>query len=135
MVYLDTNILIYASVEQDAYKKETSLKILEDLIENNQLALSTLALQEFIFTMAKLGIDNKIIKNDSDFYFNFVNIEYDHTTLKKAMECCTSHNFCKNINDVVHLYLAEKSKYKKLLTFDSDFKKLAPLSDIRLEIL
>jgi predicted nucleic acid-binding protein len=32
MVYLDTNILIYATIEQDIEKKEKSLDIIEDLV-------------------------------------------------------------------------------------------------------
>jgi len=68
MVYLDTNILIYASVEQDIIKKEKSLSLIEKLIQNKSFFLSSLVLQEFVFTMSKLKIDKKIIKSDSEFY-------------------------------------------------------------------
>lgn len=135
MVYLDTNVLIYASVEQDKVKKEKSLSLIEKLVKSQKLVLSTLVLQEFVFTMAKLKIDNAIIKEDSDFYFNFVSIEYDYLTLQKAIESCCSINYCKNINDVIHLHLAEKAKCKKLMTYDSDFKKLEHLSAVAVEVL
>ena len=135
MVYLDTNVLVYASVEQDIEKKNRSLDLLEKLIGKKQLLLSTLTLQEFVFTMAKLKIDNEIIRQDSDYYFSFVNVEQDYFTLKQAIELCCDENQCKNINDVMHILLAQKAKCTRLLTFDSDFKKMDGFSDMEIEVL
>ena len=84
MVYLDTNVLVYASLEQDVEKKKISLALLEKLITTKQLLLSALTLQEFVFTMAKLKIDNKIIKQDSEYYFSFVNVEQDYLNTKTS---------------------------------------------------
>jgi len=135
MVYLDTNILIYAGVEQDIRKKEQSLDILEDLIDNNELVLSTLVLQEFVFTMAKLKIDSRIIRRDSNFYFHFVRVEHDYTDMQEAVDICCQSDNCKNINDILHLILAEKSKCRNLITFDSDFKKIADYRKTDIQIL
>jgi len=135
VVYLDTNVLIYASVEQDIEKKNVSLALLENLIIEKQLLLSTLTLQEFVFTMAKLKIDNEIIKKDSEYYFSFVNVEQDYFILKQAIELCCNENQCKNINDVMHILLAQKAKCSRLITFDSDFKKLERFSEIKIEVL
>ena len=135
MVYLDTNVLIYASVDQNQEKREQSLEIIENLIEKNQLVLSTLALQEFVFTMAKLKVDSKIIKKDSDFYMNFVTVEYDYSILKEAIGQCCKNDSCKNINDIMHVHLAEKSKCKMLITFDKDFKKIESNKNLKIEIL
>jgi predicted nucleic acid-binding protein len=135
MVYLDTNVLIYGSVDQNKEKRERSLEIIEGLIEKSELVLSTLVLQEFVFTMAKLKIDNKIIQKDSDFYMNFVTVEHDHIILEKAIfECCKSDS-CKNLNDIMHVYLAETSKSKQLFTFDSDFRNIAANSRLQIVIL
>jgi len=135
MVYLDTNVLIYASVDQNQEKREKSLEIIENLIETNKLVLSTLVLQEFVFTMAKLKIDNAVIKKDSDFYMNFVTVEYDYSILEEAIEQCCKNDSCKNINDIMHVHLAEKSKCKTLMTFDSDFKKIESNTNLKIEIL
>ncbi len=135
MVYLDTNVLVYASVEQDIEKKNRSLALLEKLIIKKQLLLSTLTLQEFVFTMAKLKIDNDIIKQDSDYYFSFVNVEQDYFILKQAIELCCDENQCKNINDVMHILLAQKAKCSRLITFDGDFRKLDGLNSVKVEIL
>ena len=135
MVYLDTNVLIYASVVQSEVKKEKSLKLIEKLIIQESLVLSTLVLQEFVFTLAKLGVESDIIKRDSDFYFDFVALEYDYGTLRLAVNSCCENNSCKNINDIIHLHLAEKHKCKKLITFDRDFLKTAPRSGVKVEVL
>jgi len=135
VVYLDTNVLVYASVEQDIEKKKRSLALLEELVNKKQLMLSTLTLQEFVFTLAKLKIDNDIIKEDSEYYFSFVNVEQDYVVLKEAIELCCDENQCKNINDVMHLLLAEKAKCSRLITFDGDFKKLDGVNDVRVEVL
>ena len=135
MVYLDTNILIYASIEQDAQKKEQSLDIIENLINAGDLVLSTLVLQEFVFTMAKLKIDSAIIRQDSDFYFDFVSVESDYADLRNAVEACCQSDNCKNINDILHLILAEKSKCKNLMTFDGDFKRFSNHGNVDIQIL
>jgi predicted nucleic acid-binding protein len=135
MVYLDTNILIYASVEQDSLKREKSLDLIEKLINEQKLMLSTLVLQEFVFTMAKLKIDSKIIKEDSDFYSRFISCEYDYQTLQNAINTCCTISYCTNINDIIHLYLAQKSNCKKLITFDKRFNRLTTFSDIEIVLL
>ena len=135
MVYLDTNVLIYASVVQSEEKKEKSLKLIEKLIRQKHLVLSTLVLQEFVFTLAKLGVESEIIKRDSDFYFDFVAIEYDYGTLRLAVNNCCENSSCKNINDIIHLHLAEKYRCKKLVTFDKGFLKIAPHSNVKVEVL
>ena len=96
---------------------------MERLSSQGTLVLSTLVLQEFAFTMSKLKIDSEIIRQDSTFYLEYVSVEQDVFTLKKAIELCCDKNYCKNINDIIHLLLVEKCKSKKLITFDSDFKR------------
>lgn len=134
MVYLDTNVLIYASIEQDIEKKEYALKLLDELISKDKLLLSTLVLQEFVFTLSKLKVDNEIIRKDSEFYMDFVSVEQDVFTLKQAIDICCDKNYCKNINDVVHLLLAEKSKCTKIITFDKDFKNLINITNLEIVI-
>ena len=135
MVYLDTNLLIYASVEQDAIKKEYSLDRIEALSQKGKLVLSTLSIQEFAFTMAKLGVGDAIIREDCDFYFQFVTVEPDYAILRQAIETCTHRHQCKNINDIQHLYLAEKSRCSTLVTYDRVFQNLEGLVDVEIEVL
>ena len=134
MVYLDTNVLIYATIEQDIEKKEKSLDIIEHLVKNQELILSPLVMQEFIFTLSKLKVDREIIEYDTEFYFNFVSENYTKKMLEEALSLCLEEKNCKNINDILHMKLATEYA-TKLLTYDSDFKKLQKYTDIEIEIL
>ena len=134
MVYLDTNVLIYATIEQDIEKKETSINVIEKLVKNDALILSPLVMQEYIFTLSKLKIDKKIIEHDTAFYFHFVSENYNKEMLEEALLLCLKEKNCKNINDILHMKLATKYA-NKLLTYDSDFKKLQKYTTMEIEIL
>ena len=56
-----------------------------------------------------------------------------HDVAKSRLFC--DKNQCKNINDVMHILLAQKAKCKKLITFDGDFRKLDGANDVKVEIL
>ena len=60
MHYLDTNILIYSSVNQDPAKMDLSQSIVQELFDKDKLLLSPLSLQELIFTLFKLRVHSKI---------------------------------------------------------------------------
>ena len=57
MVYVDTNLLVYISANQGEKKRDAAVKIVRGLIDKEELFLSPLVMQEFIFTYAKLNID------------------------------------------------------------------------------
>ncbi len=134
MVYLDTNVLIYAAVEQDKNKKELSIELIQSLVESNKLLLSPLVLQEYIYTLSRLGVDGEVIVYDVDFYKEYLCQNYDANMLILAMQKCTKENNCKNINDLLHLELAQKYA-QKLVTFDKDFGRLQKYTKIDIEIL
>lgn len=134
MVYVDTNVLIYISADQGEEKRNTAAKLVRKLIENNELFLSPLTIQEFIFTLAKLKIDLNLISRDVDFYLDYVQQSIDKDILTDAYALCKRLNQCKNINDVIHLKLAERY-CRKLITFDNDFKVFQNKTKIKIEIL
>ncbi|MCX6584080.1 MAG: PIN domain-containing protein [Candidatus Aminicenantes bacterium] len=134
MVYVDTNVLIYISADQGEEKRNTAAKLVRKLIENNELFLSPLTIQEFIFTLAKLKIDLNHISRDVDFYLDYVQQSIDKDILTDAYALCKRLNQCKNINDVIHLKLAERY-CRKLITFDNDFKVFQNKTKIKIEIL
>ncbi len=134
MVYLDTNIFIYASVEQDIEKKSISIELIQNLAKNSELKLSTLTIQEMAFTLAKLGVDLNMIKTDVEYYMNYLSWQINIDTLKDAVKLGLKANKLKSINDIIHLKVAEQH-CKKLITFDSDFRSLQSFSNIKIEIL
>lgn len=134
MVYVDTNVLIYIAVNQGDQKRDIAEKLVRELIKNDELFLSPLTIQEYIFTLAKLKIDLTQIAQDVDFYLDYVQQSIDKEVLIDAFTLCRKINYCKNINDVIHLKVAEQY-CRKLITFDSDFKKLKNKAKIKIEIL
>ncbi len=45
MVYLDTNVFVYAGIEQDLARKDKALRLIRSLTEKSELRLSVLVLQ------------------------------------------------------------------------------------------
>ena len=133
MVYVDSNVLIYAAVEQDLAKKKRCIALLETYIAENQLLISLLVLQEYVFTLAKLKVDVLIIEKDVWFYSEFA-----HPVAKQmfldSFALCAKIDFFRNINDVIHLMFAQQH-CDKLITFDADFQKLQPHTGLEIEIL
>lgn len=134
MVYVDTNVLIYIAVNQGDQKRDIAAKLVRELIKNDELFLSPLTIQEYIFTLSKLKIDLTQIAQDVDFYLDYVQQSIDKEVLIDAFTLCRKINSCTNINDIIHLKVAEQY-CQKLITFGSDFKKLKNKAKIKIEIL
>lgn len=133
MVYVDTNVLIYAAIEQDFAKKERSIALLEECITKNRLLISLLVLQEYVFTLTKLKVDAAVIEKDVRFYSDFAQPVSKQIFLD-SYALCAKIDFCRNINDAIHLVFAARH-CDKLITFDADFQKLQPHMPLEIEIL
>jgi len=134
MVYLDTNILIYASINQDTAKHKDSINLIESLVNPGELILSPLVIQEFIFTLAKLKIDKSIIQEDVNFYMDFMTSNYTKTMLQEAFAICLEDDKCTSINDILHLKIATQEA-SKLITYDKYFKNLQKYTPIEIVVL
>ncbi|MBW2367226.1 MAG: type II toxin-antitoxin system VapC family toxin [Deltaproteobacteria bacterium] len=134
MHYLDTNILVYAAVNQDQNKMQKSQALIRDLGETNNLLLSPLSLQEFIFTLSKLNVNKEHIRNNYSVFKSYCRHEIDLSMLDQAFETCRRIDFCKNINDIIHITFAEKFA-TAFSTFDHDFKKIKDVTPIDINIL
>ncbi|HLP60948.1 MAG TPA: PIN domain-containing protein [Candidatus Deferrimicrobium sp.] len=88
MVYVDTNVLIYIAVNQGDQKRDIAAKLVRELIKNDELFLSPLTIQEYIFTLAKLNIDLTQISQDVDFYLDYVQQSIDKEVLIDAFTLC-----------------------------------------------
>jgi len=93
-----------------------------------------LVLQELVFTMAKLHMDADLIKSDFAYYSKFIAWEISLEDFIKAVQLGLELDNLRNINDLVHLKVAERY-CSKLITFDRDFKKMQGHTHIEIEIL
>ncbi len=133
MIYFDTNVLIYNSIEQDLDKSMLSEKLIKNAIKTNMFVISPLVLSEFIFVLSKLKVIDEC-KDDIRLYSRFCKFNVNRLDVINAYEKCQKFNKCRNINDFIHLEIADRY-CDKLITFDSDFKNLEAFYDIEIEIL
>jgi len=133
MIYFDTNVLIYSTTDQDQEKALISKKIIEKSIKSDIFVVSPLVLNEFIFVLSKQKIIDKY-KQNVEFYARFCRFWFDKSDVLCAYNKCHKLNKCRNINDFIHLEIANKH-CKKLVTFDSDFKNLQKFYDVEIDIL
>ena len=70
MIYLDTNILVYAFCNNvdNIHQKEQSQKVLESVIKSKSLILSEIVLYAFAFVSNKLKEDRELINDNLKFY-------------------------------------------------------------------
>jgi len=133
MIFFDTNVLVYYTVNQDEEKQKLSEKLIEKAIEDGLFFISPLVITEYIFVLSKLKIreenNNKIL-----FFSKFIQSKISVSEIMEAYSICQENEFCKNINDAIHLVIA-RQYCTKLVTFDTDFKRLQRYTDINIEIL
>jgi len=133
MTFFDTNILVYYTINQDEKKQKLSQSLIFEAIKENRFFISHLVMTEYIFILSKLKVleenHNKIL-----FFSKFIEHNISTNDLLNAYKICKEIDFCKNINDTIHFVIAQKY-CDKLVSFDSDFKKLQNISTIEIEIL
>jgi len=132
MIYFDTNVLVYFSIDQDMSKQKKAKEIIKLAIKNEEFFITPLVLSEYIFVLSKLKILNEQ-EEKIKFFTNFCHYCISIDDVIKSYGIC-KQNSCRNINDAIHLTVAEKF-CKELVTFDADFKKFEKFSKIKINIL
>ena len=74
MIYLDTNILVYAFCKNvdDENQKQKAQEILKESIISKQLILSEISLYEFAFICKKLEEELEVINDNIDFLSRYI---------------------------------------------------------------
>ena len=74
MIYLDTNILVYAFCKNvdDEIQKQKAQEILKETIISKQLILSEISLYEFAFICKKLEEELEVINDNIDFLSRYI---------------------------------------------------------------
>jgi len=134
MWYFDTNILVYSITAVDEDKMLYSQGLINDCVKSNRLLISPVTLQELIFVLAKLKLEKQLMTESVYSFLKYSRYEIDSSIVRDAFELCNRIDFCRNVNDAIHLKFAEKY-CEKLLTYDRDFKKFKPHSELNIEII
>jgi len=133
VTFFDTNVLVYYTINQDNHKFELAKQSIYEALEQDTFFISPMVLSEYVFVLSKYKL-HKQHEDKIKFFAKYVQSTVNHSTVLEAYDVCVKIDFCKNINDVIHLKIAEHH-CKKLITFDSDFKKLQKHASIEIEIL
>ena len=134
MWYFDTNILIYSILTLDEDKMHYSQELIKECTKSNTFLISPVTLQELIFVLSKLKVEKQLLKDSLHSFVKYSRYEMDTAIVKDAFELCSKIDFCRNVNDAIHLKFAEKYT-EKLLTYDADFKKFKPHTELEIEII
>jgi len=136
MIYLDTNILLYATLSKvdTQSQQDRAIKILKELIDNEMILISNLTILEYSFVMKKAKEDNKKIESALELFQSFVRDEKDGFN-DELMNFLDNDYAFKNSFDLYHIAFANSYKCKKLITFDKGFKKFYDICKVEIEIL
>ena len=131
MIYIDTDVLVHAYVVQDIAKNRQA----NQLIRQADIAvISILTVQELLFVLAKLGIEDEVIRSVYNEVMQLEPLAYDTETLRRAFDMANRIGF-KNINDCIHTAIAE-SHCTELITYNKrDFSKIKEFTTVRVTIL
>lgn len=134
MTFFDTNVLVYAIINQDSAKQQLAEKLIEDAIASRQLKISPLVLTELTFVLAKLGqlpSQNELLQ----YFQKFSTPSIDRIDIARAIKIALEMGMGKSINDLVHLVHAEHQCCAKIVTFDKGFSRFAGQTDLELVLL
>lgn len=133
MIYFDTDYLIHFLINQNKEAHRFVTRKIESLIRKGHFYVSPLNLQEIGFVLAKLDIDPfLILEKLREFECHCIkNYTLDH--FRRTKELASKIGF-QNINDCLHVAIAE-SYCKELYTFNkNDFEKIRPLTTLCIRI-
>ena len=134
MIFFDTNVLVYATINQDSEKQDTADQRIRHALASDRLIISPLILSELTFVLAKL----EQLQHSQDAIELFQSFSTGAITVDdtlKAKDLVTELNCGRSINDAIHLKHAERVGCTKLITFDKGFSRFRPYTSLELDIL
>ncbi len=134
MIYIDTDVLINAYVVQDIEKNRQANQLIKQANANDIAVISTLTVQELLFVLAKLGIEDEVIHSAYNEVMQLEPLAYDLAVLQRAYDLANHVGF-SNINDCIHTAIAE-SHCTELITYNKrDFSKIKEFATVLVTIL
>ncbi len=134
MIYIDTDVLVHAYVVQDLEKNRQANQIIKQANADDIAVISTLTVQELLFVLARLGIEEPVIHTIFDEVMQLEPLAYDTTVLQRAYDMAKRIGF-RNINDCIHTAIAEQY-CSELITYNRrDFSRIRELAKISMTIL
>lgn len=111
MIYIDTDVLVHAYVVQDVAKNRQANQLIRQANANDIAVISTLTIQELLFVLAKLGIEDGVIHSIYNEVLQLEPLAYDTAVLQRAYDLANHVGF-SNINDCIHTAIAESPLHR-----------------------
>ena len=86
MIYIDTDVLVHAYVDQDIDKHQQANEVIKRSDSDGTAVVSTLSVQELVFVLARLSISDEAISRMYDAVMRFEPLAYDGAVLNRAFE-------------------------------------------------
>ena len=134
MRYIDTDVWIHSFVLQDKTKHLQANLIIEEVALENACTISCLTLQEIVFVLGKLKMENDEIVEITRQLLNIHPLPCTANELERAIILAKKIGF-QHINDCIHTAIAEQF-CDELITYNKKvFSKIAPLTKLNIRIL
>lgn len=133
MTYLDTDFIVNYLIIQNRDSNRIAIKRFGALKDKNKAFISLLTLQEVSFVFAKLRMESFRLEENLVFLEKWAKVNYTLDHFLRAKQLASKIGF-HNINDCLHVAIAE-SYCKELYTFNkNDFEKIRPLTSLHITI-
>ncbi|MCE7060679.1 type II toxin-antitoxin system VapC family toxin [Dyadobacter sp. CY343] len=134
MIYFDTDVLIHMLVIQDLGKHQVARSYYEQAIETQDFFISLLCIQETAYVLQRLGQKANDIEDAVKGFLQFEPVPYMSRDMQRGVVLARSMGF-KNINDCIHLAVAE-THCSQICTFNkADFGKMSKYTTLEITIL
>lgn len=132
MIYLDTNIFIYASIDESEIGKKCSEIISVHLNEKKDVATSCLTWDEVVYGIRKkVGKEISVIQGKNLIEMqNLFWLDTNNIIISKAQELMEAYNL--KPRDAIHAATAIVNGIKEIISDDPDFDKIKELKRIKI---
>lgn len=135
MIYFDSDVIFHFLVLQDDKKHRASRKLVLDAISAQEFAISSLAIQEVGFGLARFGISADEISAKLSFLHSINTVPVENEDIWRAIVLAERIGY-KHINDCIHTAVAERLTPKRFYTYNkSDFARIKKLTNVFIKIL
>jgi len=124
MIYLDSNIFIYAALNMEPVA-ENCLKIMDKIAKNEIEACTSTLTWDELFQSIKKKLGSSYAKQSGQRFLNIVNLKLldaDLNVISTAQKLTEKYNL--GPRDAIHAATAIVNKCDSIITDDSDFNKI-----------
>jgi len=131
MIYLDSNIFIYAALNMKPVS-ENCLKIMDKIAKNEIDACTSILTWDEFFQSIKKNLGSDYAKIAGQRFLNIVNLKLldaDLNVVSTAQKLTEKYNL--GPRDAIHAATAIVNKCDSIITDDSDFNKIKEIKTIK----